>query len=237
MSIIIVIFIILRIIYHKQNNLQKNNDGYYHIRSKEYSTEIYNNTPVEHQQSIRKLYGCLEQLDDMIGENNRALNVQVTQSAEMILRKAADAEREITEYWQINKKKADFYYYIGLHYTSFTLADKLTVELVGLKKINVLLSDTIDRIQSQIDGLKKEMDNANEAKNIRKIKREHQELCKKCDALRKTRKLCTNQMKVCRVQRDSQNIITADRREYIGKHFGAKGRQWRSRIMEKHKKL
>ena len=72
--------------------------------------------------------------------------------------------------------------------------------------------------------------------HIQKIKKEHQELCRKCDALRKTRKICAEKMEDCKKCRDKQNVITAQRRDYIGKNFGKKGKQWRNRIMAKHKR-
>ncbi len=71
------------------------------------------------------MYTKIEQLDEIIDRSSRSLNVQSTQTVNDVLKNASDAERKINEYWEFNKKKANFYY-IGLHYTSFTLADKLT---------------------------------------------------------------------------------------------------------------
>ena len=71
------------------------------------------------------MYTKIEQLDEIIDRSSRSLNVQSTQTVNDVLKNASDAERKISEYWECNKKKANFYY-IGLHYTSFTLADKLT---------------------------------------------------------------------------------------------------------------
>ena len=84
--------------------------------------------------------------------------------------------------------------------------------------------------------LKGKINDANTVANIGQVKREHQELCRKCDALRKTRKICAEQMEDCKKCRDRQNVITAQRRDYIGKNFGKKGKQWRNRIMAKHKR-
>ena len=72
--------------------------------------------------------------------------------------------------------------------------------------------------------------------NIIQIKKEHQELCKKCDVLRKTRKVCESQINDVKKRRDAQNNITKQRRDYIGTHFGKKGKLWRSRIIAKHKR-
>ena len=76
----------------------------------------------------------------------------------------------------MSKRTADFYYYIGLHYTSFTLADKLTEELESLRKIYGMLSDVINKTQSQINGLNGKINGANTVDNIGQVKREHQEL-------------------------------------------------------------
>ena len=131
----VVLIIVVCIIYHLINKKEKPHN----LHSKEYKTEIYNNTPIEYKESIRHLYNKLEQLDKIVDRNNKSLNTQSTQVVNDILKKALDAERKINEYWEFHKRKADFYYYIGLHYTSFTLADKLTEELEKLKKIKKML--------------------------------------------------------------------------------------------------
>lgn len=65
-----------------------------------------------------------------------------------------------------------------------------------------MLSDVINKTQSQINGLKRKINDANMAADIGQAKRKHQELYRKCDALRKTRKICTEQMKDCKKRRD-----------------------------------
>ena len=180
LGIVGVVFLLIIILIFSISNRKrksKRNRNYHSIRSKEYKKEIYNNTPEEYQQSIRYLYNRLEQLDEVMVRNNRSLNAQSEQAVKDILRRAAEAEKEINQYWELSKKKADFYYYIGLHYTSFTLADKLTEELESLRKINGMLSDGINRTQSQINRLKGKIDDANTVANIGQVKREHQELC------------------------------------------------------------
>lgn len=223
---LIVICTIFRSINKKRHNLH----------SQEYRVEIYNNTPPEYQESIRYLYNRLEQLDEIIDRSSKALNAQSAQAVNDVLKRASDAERKINEYWELNKRKADFYYYIGLHYTSFTLADKLTEELKMLIKVKGMLTKAINDTQSEIDSLKKKIENFKFAQNIVQTKRAHQELCRKCDALRKTRKTCEIQINDVKKRRDDQNNITRQRRDYIGTHFGKKGRQWRGRIIAKNKR-
>lgn len=218
------------IICHSYNKRKRKHN----LHSKEYRIEIYNNTPIEYQDSIKYLYDRLEQLDEVINKCNNSLNAQSARAVGDVLEKASDAERQIRQYWEFNKKKANFYYYIGLHYTSFTLADKLTEELQTLIKVKKMLTTSINSTQTKIDLWKKKIDNPKTAQNIVQVKREHQELCKKCDALRKTRKTCELQIESVKKRRDQQNNITRQRRDYIGTHFGKKGRQWRSRIISKH---
>lgn len=227
-----VCFIFACIIFRSINKRKRK----YNLHSEEYKTEIYNNTPAEYQESIRYLYNRLEQLDDIINRNSRALNAQSTQAVNDILKKASDAERKINEHWELNKNKSDFYYYICLHYASFTLADKLTEELEALKKISKMLTTSINNIQGKIDQLKKMIDHPGRSQNITQIKRDHHELCKKCDALRKTRKTCVMQIENVKIRRDKQNDITRQRRDYIGTHFGKKGEIWHKRIIERHKR-
>ena len=97
-----------------------------------------------------------------------------------------------------------------------------------------MLTSIIKDTQPQIDLLKHKIDNPNPGQNIVQIKREHQELCKKYDALRKTRNVCEIQINAVKKRPDEQNDITRKRRDYIGTHFGKKGKMWHSRIIAKH---
>ena len=96
----VVVFIIIILIFSISNRKRKSkrNSSYHSIRSKEYRTEIYNNTPEEYQQSIRYLYNRLEQLDEVMARNNRSLNAQSEQAVKDILRRAVEAEKEINQY-------------------------------------------------------------------------------------------------------------------------------------------
>ena len=78
----VVVFIIIILIFSISNRKRKSkrNSNHHSIRSKEYRTEIYNNTPEEYQQSIRCLYNRLEQLDEVMVRNNRSLNAQSEQA-------------------------------------------------------------------------------------------------------------------------------------------------------------
>lgn len=230
---VIMIVLIIVIVCISKNGKSTSNDLPTNIRSKQYRTSIYNNTPVQYQNNIRYLYDKLDDLDVVINRNTSRLNNQATQIAQEVLNKANKAEQEIADHWISKKQKADFYFYIGLHYTSFTLADKLTEELDSLRGYVTILSEMIDSTQKQIDIIAANI-NKGGCGNIASQKREHSELCKKCDALRKTRSACISQRNIVHKRRDEQNIITARRRDYIGIHFGDKGRRWRTGILSKH---
>lgn len=230
---IILIIIIVSLIYFFKNRKSTGNNPATNIRSWEYRTNIYNNTPAQYQNNIRYLYDKLDTLDAVINRNTSRLNNQATQIAQEVLTKANNAEQEIANHWARKKQKADFYFYIGLHYTSFSLADKLTKELEALKSYVSLLTEMINTTQKQIDVIKANIEKGN-SYNIALLKKEHSELCKKCDTLRKTRNVCISQRDIIRKKRDEQNIITGKRRDYIGTHFGSKGRQWKASIISKH---
>ncbi len=232
-TIILIIIVALTYFFKIKTRKSTDNNTPTNIRSREYRTNIYNNTPVQYQDNIRHLYDKLDTLDAVINRNTLRLNNQATQIAQEVLTKANNAEQEIANHWARKKQKADFYFFIGLHYTSFTLADKLTKELESLKSYVSLLTEMINTTQKQIDFLKENIKHGN-SYNIASLKKEHSELCKKCDALRKTRNVCISQRDIVRKRRDEQNIITGRRRDYIGTHFGNKGRQWRTSIMSKH---
>lgn len=206
------------------------------IHSKEYRKNIYDNTSIQYRENIRHLYERLDSLDAVLRKNNNSLNVQAAHIAHEVLERAKSAEQEIGNHWEKNKQKADFYFYIGLHYTSFTLADRLTEELNALREYLEMLTKLIDSTQSQINLLKVRIEAGGNQYDIGKVKSEHRELCKKCDALRKTRDVCKHQRDLVKQRRDAQNIITGNRRDYIGEHFGTKGRKWRASIMAKHRR-
>lgn len=198
-----------------------------------YRKQVYKNVPQAYKPEIQRLYNSIDTIDKIISENNSKLNNQATQIAKRVLEHAVSAEKEINRYWEQRKQSAEFYYYIGLHYTSFTLADKLTEEINALRKCNSALTSVIDSVQMQIDDLSSRINAKNG--NISELKRNHQELCRKCRSLRETRQMCNNQKNLIQEQRDRQNILTAKRRDYIGTKFGEKGRKWRERILSKRK--
>lgn len=232
--LIVVIFAIALKNYCKDKKRKESKKS--SLNNKDYIAKIYNNTSVEHKENISYLCNKINQLDQIIKNTNEELNLQSFQASYSIAQTAFNAEERIKKYWEYNKRKADFYYYIGLHYTSFMLADKLTEEVNALKKIKHMFDEAINETQNEIDLLKEKINEPTCRKDIPQIKRKHQELCKKCDALRKARNCCKMQIDIVVKQRDDQNDITQKRREYIGKNFGEKGRQWKKRILAKHRR-
>ena len=236
LGIVLGVVVLLKIVASHNSKSQANTYISSNIHSKEYRHDIYNNTSTQHQESIRYLYDRLDVLERVLSQNNARLNTQATHIAAEVLEKAQNAEKDIKYHWTRNKTNADFYFYIGLHYTSFTLADKLTEELNALREYSKILTNLIDSTQNQIDPLKKIIVYQPTRSDIGRIKSEHRELCKKCDALRKTREVCNNQISLTKTRRDTQNEITRQRRDYIGTHFGSKGRTWHAKIISKHKR-
>lgn len=233
--VVLILILVIKLLSGKHKNAL-NEVGPTNIHSKEYRRNIYDNTSSQYRDNIRHLYERLDTLDSVLRRNNNSLNAQAAQIAYEVLEKANSAEQEIKNHWERNKQKSDFYFYIGLHYTSFTLADRLTEELDALRAYIKMLTELIDSTQSQINVLKAKIDQGNNRYDIGTVKSEHRELCKKCDALRKTRDVCKRQRDLVKQRRDAQNIITGNRRDYIGEHFGAKGRKWRASIMAKHRR-
>ena len=234
--VVLIVILVIKLLSGKRRN-ETNEVGPTNIHSKDYRRNIYDNTSSQHRDNIRHLYERLDALDSILRRNNDSLNAQAAHIAHEVLEKAKSAEQEIENHWERNKQKADFYFYIGLHYTSFTLADRLTEELVALRSFLEMLTKLIDSTQRQIDILKARIEQSDNRNDIGSIKYEHRELCKKCDSLRKIREVCKNQRNSVKRCRDAQNTITAKRRDYIGTHFGAKGRQWRAKIMARHKRF
>ncbi len=227
--VVIIFSIIIYICVHSKSNSNSYSNS---IKSKEYRTDICNNAPKQYKNNLNYLYSKLDSLDYIINDKHSKLDTQSYDIAKSVLDKANSAEREIRNYWESNKVKADFYFYIGLHYTSFTLADKLTEELNSIKSYINTLSGMINSIQNDIDKLKNKIERSGGTDYI--SKKEHKDLCVKCHALRNVRKECIIQRNNIKKRRDDQNIITAKRRDYIGNHFGSKGKQWKKKIMSKH---
>lgn len=231
--VILIMVLVVKLLLGKRHN-ETMDVGPTNIHSEEYRKNIYDNTSSQYRDNIRHLYERLDTLDSVLRRNDSSLNAQAARIAYEVIEKAKVAEQEIGNHWERNKQKADFYFYIGLHYTSFTLADKLTEELDALRAYIEMLTKLINSTQSQINVLKARIEKGNNRYDVGTVKSEHRELCKKCDALRKTRDVCKQQRDMVKQRRDAQNIITGKRRDYIGEHFGAKGRKWHSNIIAKH---
>lgn len=234
--VVVAIIVIIALLSHKGKQTEKDSSSVpVDIRSRDYRKTVYQNTPHEYQLELGNLFDCLDELDAEVQRNASRLSSQASQTASEVLRKAEQAEKQLSAHWASRKKQADFYYYIGLHYTSFTLADSLTRELDALRQTRKDLTELINATQAQIDPLKQQIDASGRHASVQ-LKSRHKELCQKCDALRKTRKVCNQQIAFIKKRRDDQNHITGKRRDYIGSHFGKRGKLWRSRIMAKHHK-
>lgn len=220
-------------IYKRNSSTSSKNTFPNDINSASYRKSVYKNVPQAYKPEIHRLYTGIDDIDAIIRGNKTKLDSQATQIAKRVLERAITAEKEINSYWERRKRSAEFYYYIGLHYASFTLADKLTEELDTLRKYNSALTEVINSVQRQIDELSRKINYMNG--NVAEQKRNHQELCRKCKSLRDTRQFCNSQKNQLQEQRDRQNRLTAERRDYIGTHFGEKGRNWRERILTKRR--
>ncbi|MCD8326838.1 MAG: hypothetical protein LUC90_09240 [Lachnospiraceae bacterium] len=235
---IAVILIILVISYVSSVRAEKkwreaNRDIYIpNLRDREYRSSIYNQVTSEYRPIVRQIYDNVDQISGMMNTYNRKLDEQTIRIADEILNKARDSERKIGQRWETNRAKLDFYYYINLHYASFMLADQLYQELKNLREYEHQLTIMINKEQKKIDSLAHQI----KSNNSPELKRKHQECCRKCDALRKTRKSCIEQKNLYAARVHEQNRITAKRRDYIGTHCGKRGKLWRKRILANHKR-
>ena len=90
-----------------------------------YRSEILSSLPTEEQLDFSNLYRRIDELQTLINQNKRQLELQGDESLGCIERKIQDSQSQIKNKWNYLRKKRYFHHCICVHYASFTLADSI----------------------------------------------------------------------------------------------------------------
>ena len=226
-------------IYHRKKrdrrNRRKNNRSntiYNDLNSPGYRREIINSLPSDSRTNFSNLYNQLDVLQNRINSIENILDEQQFKAIDSIDRKLQESKMKIENYWSYQEKRREFYHCIGLHYASFTLADRMKCEQEKIRDSFVLLKRECDKISKQIASLNSMIASA-KGRDRYELMQKHQTACathKRLSALKSTfGEKNTQYLKKV----NAQNIQTAMYRDYIIRNFGDKGRNWGNRILSK----
>lgn len=233
--IIIVVIILVRISKSKHSkhskDASKSNFG-----GQAYQKNILESLPYDDRLDYTNLYNKLNRIHNDYSDIRKKalLDYQITEAIDSIQTKAFDSRIHIENYWKNCKQKEKFYQCIGLHYASFTLANKIKREQENIREEFVRLKKECDRMSMEINKLNKQIDNA---KGIYRytLMQQHKELCNQHQRASKIKGIFGSRNTQFLNMVKEQNNKTREYREYIINNFGIKGKQWGEKL--KNRKL
>lgn len=237
-AIILVVLVLIFLAWLGEHSNHADSDQYLYNLNNDaaYRKGVYRQINTNFRPHIERLYKDIDELLAKARAFNNEINQAQYNSMVNILNKANDIEAQIKSYWDSSKFNKDFAYYIGLHYASHLLAGAIKAEQQKIKDIFVSCKKRQDLWSKKIDTAQKQQERAH-GEQRRKLSAEIGEMCKvhKNISTLKGRIGAINTQYNNRVTQ--QNIETGKRRDYIGTHFGPRGKRWRDRIMAKHSKI
>lgn len=220
--------------HKKDSNAHDSDEDFYNLNNvSRYRNGVYQKVNVDFRPYIEKLYRSIDELNSKVNRYNTEINQAQYNSMVNLLKMADRIENQIREYWNSCNFNKDFMYYIGLHYASHLLAGTIKAEQQKIKDTFVACKRKQEKWGDKIDTAQRRKEQLHgEARH--KLSDEIGEMCK----IHKNISLLKGQIGAINTQYNNrvtqQNIETAKRRDYIGTHFGERGRKWRARIMERH---
>lgn len=235
--LIIVLVVIVLIVLQRITRSKKGRIPDHRIESdfgeKSYRNEILKSLPEVDQLDFSNLYHKLDELQSLVYQGKSQLELQTSETLDIIDRKIQDSQNQINNKWNHQKKKLDFYHCICVHYASFTLADSIKREQENIRGIFVQYKKECDRLAEQIDYLSQQIDSSKGKKKYEYMQ-QHKANCKKHQRLSKLKNVfASKNTQYLQIVKD-QNAYTRQYRKYIIKNFGEKGRMWGKRL-EKRK--
>lgn len=231
--IVIIIIIIVVILYLTfKSNDDKSDDDFSNIHDDtQYRKQIYNSIQQDFQPYLSKLFYDVDEINRLVNMYNNKIDQANINLIRSIYKKANEIETKINNYWYSKQFSKDFSYYIGLHYTSFLLANNIKLEQSKIVKTFVLLKDAQKSYKDKIDQLNYQYKNI---KNKGAIGVELSECCKIHKQISEMKNQIAEYNNKYKERLTVQNIKTGERRDYIGNNFGGRGKRWREKILSKH---
>lgn len=237
-AVILFVLVLVFLAWLGEHSEHTNSDRYLYNLNNDaaYRKGVYRQVNTNFRPYIERLYKDIDELLKKARTFDNEINQAQYNSMVNILNKANDIEAQIKDYWNSSKFNKDFAYYIGLHYASHLLAGAIKAEQQKIKDIFVSCKKRQDLWSQKIDTAQRQQERSH-GEQRRKLSAEIGEMCKvhKNISTLKGRIGAINTQYNNRVTQ--QNIETGKRRDYIGTHFGTRGKRWRDRIMAKHSKI
>lgn len=214
----------------------RNSDvNFYNLSNdKDYRNGVYRQVNIDFKPYVEKLYQSIDELLRKAKQYDSEVNQAQYDSMVSILKTADSIEQQIRSYWNSNKFNKDFLHYISLHYASHLLAGAIKTEQQKIKEIFISCKQKQEQWGQKINIAQRHQEHMH-GEQRRKLSAEISEMCK----IHKSISVLKNQIGAINTRYNNrvtqQNIETAKRRDFIGTHFGKRGKLWRDRIMAKHR--
>lgn len=237
-AIILIIFVLLFLAwlggYSEHNDSDQN---LYNLNNDTtYRKGVYRQVNTNFRPYIERLYRDIDELLEKAKTFDNEINQAQYDSMVNILNKANDIEMLIRNYWNSGSFDKDFAHYIGLHYASHLLAEAIKTEQQKIRDIFISCKKRQELWGKKIDSAQRQQERT-DGEQRRKLSAEIGDMCK----VHKSISTLKGHIGAINTQYNNrvtqQNIETGKRRDYIGTHFGSRGKKWRDRIMKKHLKI
>lgn len=241
-GIALLVLVIIIALYQKANrqnsSIASKSSGsdvnFYNLSNdRAYRDGVYRQVNIDFKPYIEELYRSIDELLKKARQYDNEVNQAQYNSMISILQSADFIEQQIRSYWNSSKFNKDFLHYISLHYASHLLAGAIKTEQQKIKEIFVSCKQKQEQWGQKINTAQRHQEHMH-GEQRRKMSAEIGEMCK----IHKNISALKGQIGAINTKYNNrvtqQNIETAKRRDFIGTHFGKRGKLWRDRIMAKH---
>lgn len=194
-----------------------------------YKQTVLNSVPEYYRLDYSNLLDKIDNLN--IGTNKiiATLDEQEIAAIDSINSRINESQNKIESHWKSLQQKRNFYYCIGVHYASFTLANKI-------KREQEQIRDSFVKLKKQCDSLAKEIEQLNtlistsHGSQRYELQKKHKALCSKHQRLCTLKNIFGRRNAQYLEMVKEQNKKTAEYRNYIIRNFGSKGRKWGKKL-------
>lgn len=238
----LLVFVIIIALYQKvkrrSNSIaSKSSDSdlnFYNLSNdRAYRDGVYRQVNIDFKPYIEELYRSIDELFKKVRQYDNEVNQAQYNSMISFLKNADFIEQQIRSYWNSRKFNKDFFHYISLHYASHLLADAIKTEQKKIKNIFVFYKQNQEQWGKKINTAQQHQKHMH-GEQRRRMSAEIDRMCK----IHKNISVIKGQIGAINTKYNNrvrqQNIETGKRRDFIGTHFGKRGKLWRDRIMAKH---
>lgn len=198
-----------------------------------YQNGVCRQVQADFRPRIEELYRSIDEMYAKAKIYNHSIDQAMQDEMAQILRRADTLEQHIDRYWHSKQYEKNFLYYIGLHYASHLLGCAIKAEQQKIKDTFVECKNKQEAWSKAIEAAQRRQERLH-GEEKRRLSAEIGEMCK----THKYISTLKGQIGAINTQYNNrvtqQNIETGKRRDYIGMHFGERGKRWRAKIMAKH---